>query len=62
MIVYIHINSFTQIIFFDDCIGYTETFGVAIVLQLSQYNGIVPLPWLKKVNYPVIQIYGRTCR
>ena len=35
-----------------------EKFGMTIILQFSQCNVKLPLPWWKQGNYPVIIIYG----
>ena len=43
--------------FFYDRISYTNKSAVTRILQLSQHNGKLPLPWLKQGNYPVIPIY-----
>ena len=39
-------------------ICYTKKSGVTRILQLSQYNGRLPLPQRKQGNYPLITIYG----
>ena len=31
--------------------------GVVIILQLSQRNGELPLPWKKQGDFPVITVY-----
>ena len=53
-----YINGFTWIVFFDNCIWYTKKLGATRILQLSQHNGKLPLPWLEHVNYPVMTIYA----
>ena len=56
--LYMHINWFTWIIFFHDRICYTKKSGGTRILQLSQRNGKLLLPWKKQGNHPVIPIYG----
>ena len=57
MIVYIYINWFDWILFFDDRICYTKKSGVTRVIKFSQRNGKLPLQRQKQGNYPVITIY-----
>ena len=40
------------------CICYLKKLGVTIILQFSQRNGKLTLPWKRQVNHPVITIYG----
>ena len=53
-----YINWLTWIIFFHDRICYLKKLGATRILQLSQGNGKLPLPWWRQGIYPVITIYG----
>ena len=48
-----HINWFTWILSFDDCICYMENLGVTRIIQFSQRNGNLPLPRKKRGNYHI---------
>ena len=52
-----YINWFAWIIFFDDCIFYTNKSRVTIIIQFSQCNVKLTLPRLKQDNYTVIPIH-----
>ena len=51
-----YINWFTWIIFFGDHICYMKKLGAIRILQFSQRNGKLPLPWRNQGNYMVIPI------
>ena len=46
---------------FHDRICYTEKLGVPRILQSSQRNVKLPLPWQKQSNYPVITNMVQRC-
>ena len=44
-LLYVYINWFTRVIFFDDLICSTKKLGVTTIIKKILHNGELPLPW-----------------